>query len=246
MQRQKDPALFAVLRRDRAVAVGGLFLVTLLAWLYTLRAVGHGVDTGSGERLGVLIAMWSVMMIAMMAPMAAPSIAIFVRLGRDRSAERHSILHAGVLALGFLLSWFAYSLAAASLQWGLAHLGWAQHASPSSAWGGALLVLAGLYQWSPLKHACLERCRSPLGMMLTSWRPGAAGALRMGAEHGAHCVACCWALMALMLLAGAMSPLWLAALAAYCIAERLLPAGPRIARLAGTVLLGWGLWALAT
>ncbi len=244
MERLREPALLALFRRDRAVALGGLVLITVLAWLYTLRAVGHPAGGGAGERLGFLAAMWSVMMIAMMAPVAAPPILTFVRLSRRRRTERDPVFHAGALAAGFLAVWVAYSVAAALAQWGLESLGWRPEASPGSLSGGALLILAGLYQLSPLKHACLSRCRSPLGMLMAGHRPGAAGAMRMGAEHGAHCVACCWALMALMLLAGAMSPLWLAALAAYCLGERLLPAGHLVGHIAGIALLGWGLYVI--
>lgn len=244
MQRQQDPALLVLFKRDRALGVGGLTLITLLAWLYTLRVNSHHVAGGSIEQLLLLLSMWSVMMIAMMTPVAAPSVLTFARLSRSRRVERDPIFHTGALATGFLLVWVAYSLVGALLQWGLERTAWAPQASAGSAWGGALFLLAGVYQWTPVKHACLRRCRSPLGMLMTGWRPGLTGALRMGAGHGAHCVACCWALMALMLLAGAMSPLWLAALAAFCLAERLLPAGHLVGRIAGVGLLGWGLYVI--
>lgn len=244
MSRQADAALAALFRRDRALALGGLGALTLLAWVYTLYAGGHAAGASTAARLAMLIAMWSVMMVAMMAPAAAPLVLTFVHLARDRRPQRDPVVHTGALATGFLSAWMAYSVVGAALAWAIERADWTNQATATSASGGALLLLAGVYQWSPVKHACLRQCRSPLGLLLMRWRPGVAGALRMGAAHGAHCVACCWALMALMLLAGAMSPLWLAALAAFCLAERLLPAGHTIGRIAGVGLGGWGLYAI--
>ncbi len=218
MKRQAEAALAAIFRRDRALALAGLGALTLLAWRYTIRAGDHAMAGGSLERLLVLIGMWP---------------------------ERDPVFHTGALAAGFLLAWTAYSVAGALAHWALERAAWAPQATATSTWGGALFLLAGIYQWTPIKHACLRRCRSPLGVLMTGWRPGLGGALHMGAEQGAHCVACCWALMALMLLAGAMSPLWLAALAGFCLAERLLPGGHLIGRVAGVALAGWGLFAIA-
>ena len=238
--------LATLLVRDRALAVGGLVVLTLLAWIWLLRAGQGRVAPGSLEQLLALVAMWAVMMIAMMAPVAAPAVVTYLELCRRRRSDRDPVFHAGALAAGFLSAWIVYSLAGAILQWGFTRLAWADRLTAGSAWGGVVFVLAGLYQWAPVKHACLRHCRSPLGMLITGWRPGARGALRMGVEQGGHCVACCWALMALMLVVGAMSPLWLAALAAFCLAERLLPAGHALGRFAGAGLLGWGVLVIVT
>lgn len=245
MKRQADAALAALFQRDRALALAGLGALTLLAWRYTIPAGDHTMASGSVERLLVLIGMWTVMMIAMMAPVAAPVVLTFARLSRGRRPERDPVFHTGALAAGFLLAWTTYSVAGALAHWALERAAWAPQTTATSTWGGALFLLAGVYQWTPVKHACLRKCRSPLGVLMTGWRPGLGGALRLGAGQGAHCVACCWALMALMLLAGAMNPLWLAALAVFCLIERLLPAGHLVARIAGVGLVGWGVYAIA-
>ncbi|MDP2701651.1 MAG: DUF2182 domain-containing protein, partial [Candidatus Rokubacteria bacterium] len=108
----------------------------------------------------------------------------------------------------------------------------------TSAWlGGALLLVAGVFQWTPLKQACLAKCRSPLSFVMTEWRDGRAGAFVMGMRHGAYCVACCWALMALLFVAGVMNLLWVAGLAVFVLVERVLPGGLVVGRIAGALLL---------
>jgi predicted metal-binding membrane protein len=110
---------------------------------------------------------------------------------------------------------------------------------------GLLLVVAGIYQWLPLKQACLAHCRSPLGFMTAHWRPGAVGALRMGLAHGASCLGCCWLLMLLLFAGGVMNLAWIAGLAALTLGERVLPRGAWLARMAGVVLAAWGGWLVA-
>jgi predicted metal-binding membrane protein len=113
--------------------------------------------------------------------------------------------------------------------------------SSVSAWlSAAILILAGLYQLSPIKHACLRRCRAPAEFLSRRWRPGVSGALRMGLEHGVFCVGCCWVLMALLFVGGVMNVLWIGLLALFVIVEKLGPRGPAVARIAGAVLVGWG------
>jgi len=111
--------------------------------------------------------------------------------------------------------------------------------------GGLLFVAAGVYQLTPLKHACLHRCRSPLSFVLEHWRDGTGGALRMGAEHGAYCLGCCALLMALLFVGGVMNLLWVAAIAAFVLLEKLLPAGEAVARAAGVLAVGLGVWMIA-
>jgi predicted metal-binding membrane protein len=115
----------------------------------------------------------------------------------------------------------------------------------ASPWlGGGLLVAAGIYQWLPLKAACLRHCRSPFAIFSHGWREGSWGALRMGMWHGTLCVGCCWLLMALLFVAGVMNLLWVAAIAGFVLFEKVLPGGDRVGRLAGTALVGWGIWVL--
>ena len=136
--------------------------------------------------------------------------------------------------------WAVFSALATAAQWGLqfAALG------GNLVFGGALLAGAGLFQWSPLKNACLTNCRSPFGFFLTNWREGGRGALVMGLRHGVQCVGCCWLLMALMLLTGAMNLLWMSVLTAFVLIEKVAPGGVWVGRVAGLLLAGWGAWLL--
>jgi len=149
-----------------------------------------------------------------------------------------------VFTAGYLAMWTAFSLAATLLQAGLeaAALVTPMMVSDSRWLSGGLLVVAGIYQWLPVKEACLEKCRAPLQFFLFRWRPGAVGAFRMGAEHGAYCTGCCWALMLLLFTAGVMNLIWVALIAAFVFVEKLLPPGRLIGRLAGLglVLAGGG------
>jgi predicted metal-binding membrane protein len=115
-------------------------------------------------------------------------------------------------------------------------------ATRSRLLGGGILLLAGLYQWLPLKGACLSHCRSPLGFFTAEWREGVPGALVMGVRHESYCVGCCWALMALLFVAGVMNLFWVVAIAGFVLAEKVLPNGRLLGRMAGALLAGWGLW----
>ena len=108
------------------------------------------------------------------------------------------------------------------------------------------MTAAGIYQWTPLKKACLANCRTPLGFLMTEWREGARGALVMGLRHGAYCTGCCWALMALLFVGGVMNLLWVAAIAAFVLVEKVVPAGEHLGRVGGVLLVGWGGWMAAT
>jgi predicted metal-binding membrane protein len=114
--------------------------------------------------------------------------------------------------------------------------------STSPLLGGALLVVAGAFQWSPLKRVCLTHCRTPLGFLMGEWREGTWGALRMGLRHGSYCVGCCWVLMALLFVTGVMNLLWVAAIAAFVLVEKVAPAGPWLSRVTGLLLAGGGAW----
>jgi len=185
-------------------------------------------------------------MVAMMAPTAAPTLLAMTRIAREQASASDPLLPATGFLLGYLLVWTGYSLVATLAQWRLHELALvtSSGASDAAAFGGALLLGAGAFQLSPMKQACLRHCRSPLLFLLSAWRPGSWGALRMGILHGAFCVGCCWALMALMFVGGTMNPLWGAGLMLLMLAEKSLPAGPRMGQAVGIGLLFWGICAL--
>ncbi len=256
---QGATALESVLSRDRAVVMCGLIGVSLLAWAYTAylaTSPAHTVVGGSialphmevwsfGDLL-FLFVMWTVMMVAMMVPSASQMILTFAKINRKQQAGREPFSPTAAFLLGYVLVWTSFSALGALAQWGLhdAALVSAAGVSTNAIFGGLVLVVAGLFQWSRLKYACLSHCRSPLAFFMTSWRPGKSGALVMGLEHGAFCVGCCWALMALMFVAGVMNLLWLAVIAGFVLVEKLAPSGDKIGRLAGVVFVAWGLYLL--
>lgn len=210
-----------------------------LAWLHAAEAEApmglaelclapHAAGTGG---FGALSAMWVLMGAAMMLPTAAPAIDLYIRLAARMEARAG--LHLAAFAGGYLAVWSAFGLAAAALQ---ARAGPALAALPADAVSGALLLIAGAWQLTPLKEACLAACRNPLGFFMRHWRDGPAGALRLGCLHGAVCLGCCWALMGLMLIAGAMNLLWMAALGLLMLAEKTLPWADRAGRGLGLAL----------
>jgi predicted metal-binding membrane protein len=174
---------------------------------------------------GLWIGAWTVMMAAMMLPSASPLVLLYAR--------RSTALDSGLLTAGYLAVWAVVGLAAYELDMRLP--------DPGDAAVGAVLVLAGVYQLTPLKSACLKRCRSPLDFLLTRWRGGSVGALRLGVEHGAYCVGCCWALMLVLVVAGAMGLVWVVAIALAVAAEKLLPAGQWLGRIGGLALVVAGI-----
>ncbi len=189
--------------------------------------------------------MWIVMMGAMMTPAALPITLVFVRLDRERHG-RALPLEGVLFAAGYLTAWALFALVATALQWAL-HRAALLHTDALAIGrplAGAILIVAGLYQLTPLKEACLAHCRTPMGFLLSHWRDGPGGAFRMGLRHGGSCLGCCWALMLLMFVAGVMSVTAMAVLSVFVLAERLLP-GRWAAQVPGAALLGWGVWTLA-
>ena len=198
---------------------------------------------------GLMFVMWAVMMVAMMAPSAAPMLLMFATVNRKRKEREAPFVPTGVFLAGYVIVWAAFSLAATGGNWGLHQaslLSSMMGESTSGYLGGGLLLLAGVFQWSPLKYNCLKQCRTPMGFMMTSWRDGHSGALRMGLEHGAYCLGCCWALMLLLFVLGIMNLVWIAALAAFVLAEKVAPKGEWVGRITGVLMIGWGIWTIAT
>jgi predicted metal-binding membrane protein len=240
----------ATLRRDRLVVAAGLGLVALAAWVWALAGMGMPMTPApwSPSHAALIFLMWWVMMAAMMLPSAAPLVLLAAALHRRKGCDGRPDLTAGVLTAGYLAVWGIFSLAAALAQWGLelgGLLAPGTMAAAAPALAGGLLLAAGLYQLTPLKQACLRRCRSPVEFLTRRWRPGLAGAFRLGLAHGAYCVGCCWFLMALLFVGGVMNPFWIGALALYVLVEKLAPRGRLLSRASGLLLAGWGVATLA-
>ncbi len=247
----------AVARRDRLFLLAGLIGISALAWGYTFaladQTAGAGVAVAhvrpwTAADLAMTFVMWGVMMVAMMAPTAAPMLLTLARISRAQRNPSGPLVSTTTFLLGYLFVWMGFSLLATLAQWRLHELALvsASGASNSVVFGGLLLLGAGMFQLTPLKQACLRHCRSPLVFLLSGWRPGSWGALRMGSRHGSYCVGCCWALMALMFVAGTMNLLWAAALMLLMFAEKVLPAGRLVGHAAGVGLVGWGVYVLGT
>ena len=185
---------------------------------------------------------WWIMMMAMMLPSAAPMILLFARINRKQYDNGAPYVPTGIFAAGYLLVWGAFSLVTVSAQWGLERSVFlsSMMTSTSVLLGAGLLIAAGIYQLTPLKHACLRHCRSPLAFITQHWRPGDLGALLMGVEHGAFCTGCCWFLLALLFYGGIMNLYWMVGLTAYVLLEKTIPAGHWLGRIAGVLLIAWG------
>jgi predicted metal-binding membrane protein len=189
------------------------------------------------------------MMIAMMVPSALPLVLLYGRVVRQASAGPSPPakgMYAPPLFLlaGYLLAWLGFSLLAVTIQYTLQRSGLIADmmlSSRSGFFSATMLLAAGLYQLSPLKQACLRQCRSPVYFLTRHWQPGRHGALMMGLRHGAWCVGCCWTLMLLLLVGGVMNAVWIALLALLVLLEKLLPGGLLVSRLAGGLLIAWGL-----
>src|SRR5262245_38020168 len=266
-----DTALETVLRRDRLVVAGALGAIVALAWAYVLWLAAD-MDMGGMDMtdfrmipagIGIMapanapwkaiefafvFAMWAVMMVGMMAPSAAPMILMYARVGRQGRAEGKPLAATGWFAAGYFLVWTGFSLAATTVQWAFerAALLDSQMASVSRVLGGIVLILAGVYQWTPFKDGCLAQCQSPLGFLMRhgGFRGDVAGCLLLGIRHGGYCVGCCWLLMALLFVGGVMNVLWIALLALLVLVEKVAPFCVWVARVAGVACAGAGAWML--
>ncbi|MGO4125563.1 DUF2182 domain-containing protein [Inquilinus sp. YAF38] len=258
-------AIEAVLRRDRLVTLVALACVCIAAWAY----IGLGIEMPAAEMPGMdmpgmdmpgmamdpampmpwtgatfalMTAMWAVMMVAMMLPGAAPMVLTYAALQRHRrqAAPHHATL---LFALGYLAVWTGFSILAAALQWQLDALALLSPAmaTASTVLAGGALVIAGLYQLTPLKQGCLVRCRSPVEFLTRHRRSGPFG---LGLRHGLFCLGCCWALMLLLFVGGVMNLAWVGAIALFVLLEKTIPGGHWLSRAAGAGLIAWGVWTL--
>ena len=266
-------ALEALLRRERVIVCSALAILTLLAWLWVFVGAGTGMSTiamttwqfppprpamatpgdWSPAYWLTMLLMWWVMMVAMMVPSAAPMILLYARVvrhGQTRGEIPGALAPTAAFAAGYLLCWLGFSAFVTALQFALERSGlvdgmmmWATDHRLTAT----LLIVAGLYQLSPLKKACLTQCRSPVEFLARNWRPGRSGAFRLGILHGAYCLGCCWALMLLLFAAGIMNLVWIAGLAILVLVEKLTPVGAALAKpLAALLIVGGAALFLAT
>lgn len=250
----------SVAGRDRALIVAGLVAVTALcwAWIIPMARDMYGpmsglsawmmTDTWDAGHLILLWAMWAVMMAGMMLPTAAPMLMIYAATARRAEAGPRAMLRVTAMAGGYLAAWSAFSVGATLLQRLLSQqlllTPMMESARPSAtAW---LLLLAGIYQFTPLKTACLTACRSPLSLIMRHWRRGTWGAFRMGSEQGLYCLGCCWVLMLLLFAGGVMNLGVIAALTGLVMVEKLTRFGPQAARASGLGLIGCAIWLAVT
>jgi predicted metal-binding membrane protein len=208
--------------RARLELVALLFGLAGLAWWATAEQMA-GMDAGPGTDLGIFgwfLGVWIVMMAAMMFPSVAPTVALYAQMTRRRGLCRPLLFTSGYLLVWGAVGAVAYGLFELGRSLFRVELAW--HAGGRWLVGG-ILALAAIYELTPLKDACLAKCRSPLGFLLGSWRDGPRGALEMGARHAAWCVGCCWALMVALFALGVMSVGWMAFVAALIAIEKLAP-----------------------
>jgi len=251
---QVSNAIESVIKRDRLVVIAGVLAVVAIAWAYLVFLAqdsdGMGASmamaqlkTWSAADFGMMFIMWAVMMTGMMVPSAAPMILIFATVNRRRQEQDRPYVSTAIFLSGYLLVWCGFAAIATLGNWAL-HvndlLDKMMGGSTSDYLGGSLLVVAGAFQWSRLKYTCLTQCRSPLSFLMTDWREGAGGALRMGVTHGIYCVGCCWVLMLLLFVLGIMNLLWIAALAGFVLLEKVVPRGDRMSKGTGLLLILWG------
>ena len=248
---QSDPAP-AVARHGHAAATVAAFALACWAFLaWTAVDMGNplallmmpmSADWTVPNTLAIF-AMWAIMMAAMMLPSAWPMVRTFAEV----SSRNREITRMRAFVGAYLIVWIGFSIAAAVAQWAFQLADWVNPmiVSTSAPLTATMLVIAGVYQFSPLKQMCLSRCRTPVGFLLGEWRPGVRGAWVMGLRHGLFCVGCCWALMALLFVGGAMNLAWVGALSIVVAIEKLAPKGDRVALALGAVLIAAGVGKLA-
>jgi len=262
------PTDTAVLRRDRVVVVLALASLTLLAWGYMLwlsidvsmggmdmtgfRMIPSGMGLMVPDRtpwlateFAAVFVMWAVMMVGMMAPSAAPMFLLYAYIGRQIEPRSRPLAATVCFAVGYFLVWVAFALVATLVQWVCERIGLLDFrmASTSNVFAGLLFLAAGLYQWTRLNEKCLNQCQRPLAFLVRhgGYHHDAPGCVSLGLRHGAYCVGCCWALMALLLVGGVMNVFWIAFLALFALLERSTSRVP-LARLAGMVLIAGSVW----
>ncbi len=198
--------------------------------------------------LAFIFTMWVVMMVGMMTPSVTPMVLLYALVGRKARIDGRPFAPTGWFFAGYLLVWVTFSILATFSQLLLTSLALLtpMMASTSATVGGVILICAGLYQWTPLKEACLLQCQTPIAFLSSrgGFRSDPLGALRLGIDHGMVCLGCCWALMALLFVGGVMNIVWIAGIAILILLEKVLPGGQLIPRISGTLLAAAGIWLL--
>jgi predicted metal-binding membrane protein len=231
---------------DGVGLASALLAGSLVAWIVTVARM-RGMDDGPGTDLGGLgwyLGIWVTRMAAMMLPSVAPMVLFFARISREREKRGSAHVPTWTFVAAYFAVWSTYGFAGYGLYrlvtaFDTGFLDW-DRAGPYVA-GGAIAA-AGLYELTPLKRVCLRHCRSPLHFLLSGWRGGRVGALRMGGEHGAYCVGCCWGLMVILFALGVMSLLWMAVVASLIFAQKVLPRGDRLVLPFAAAFVAFGIW----
>ena len=259
-----DAVMTAILKRDRVVVLIAIGLLATLAWAYVLwlamrmnatqemsamdigTMIGPGVAQWTTGQFLFALAMWTVMMVGMMTPSVAPMILIYAQVARRADATRQPFSSSIWFAGGYLFVWVLFAAGATSAQYELERAALLSPilASKSAIFGAVTLLAAGIYQWLPLKGACLSQCRAPLSFVQRhgGFQPSGFASLRLGALHGVFCLGCCWALMILLFAFGIMNVLWIAGLTIFVLLEKTVPAGRLFSRAAGAVAIVGGVW----
>lgn len=252
--------LESLIKKDRLIVCSGLIIIAILAWAYMFHLDNQMKNMDVSmlhlmpemqfwdlKKFILMFVMWVVMMVAMMLPSAAPTGLIFAEVHRKRKNTDKPFVPLGFFLSGYFTVWTAFSLAATTVQWLLQQVALLSPmmVSTSPLLGGSILLAAGVFQFMPLKYACLSRCRNPLNFLVDEWQEGNYGAFIMGVKHGYFCVGCCWMLMALLFVAGVMNLLWVAAIALFVLVEKVLPNPVWTGRVGGIILIIWGLYMLA-
>ena len=249
--------LEAALEHERVVTATLIVVIPLVCWTWIALMAQDMYGTMLGPsawmmtadwdvpHLLLLWAMWAVMMTAMMLPSASPLVLLYAGALRTRGDARVG-RKTYAIAAGYVLVWTLFSVAATVLQRVLSSVlvltPMMEPSTPEAA--AVLLAIAGLYQLTPLKGACLRVCRSPLSYLLQHWAPGTFAAFRLGAQHGAYCLGCCWALMLLLFAGGVMNLVVIVALTLWVLAEKFAPFGEQTARVSGVALLAGAVWVM--
>ena len=245
-------------RFDSFGIIACLFAVVLLAWLYLydiavdmeamlVAMPNMAVQAWDASYALMMFLMWSIMMVGMMLPSVTPAVLIYNGIAKKANREGSSVAPTWIFTAGYLLMWVLFSVLATAAQWTLdrAALLSPMMVTTSATLGASLLIAAGVYQWLPIKNACLRHCRSPIEFISTHWQAGKWGALTMGARHGLYCLGCCWVLMSLLFLGGVMNLLWIALITLFVLVEKLLPFGDIGGKLIGLMMIAAGLMAMA-
>ena len=234
------------LPRERNLILASLLVLAAAAWAVLVWQAGDTGTMGTGPTMGLgaplFLAIWVVMMVAMMFPTTAPMILTFARVQAGKRQRGEVFVPTWIFLAAYLIVWIAFGVLAFVIAVGAEQLGgqvpWVM--TNAARIGGAVLILAGLYQLSPLKRVCLAKCRSPMSFILSSWRDGRGGAFRMGLAHGMYCLGCCWLLFVILFPLGVMNVAAMAVITLLIFAEKSLPVGRRVAQVAAGALVVYG------